>query len=338
MTAKAAAGFTLRTHKGIERGGGLLPALGAALLLAGIAGQVCSAMGMPVDGLLLLAGMAAAVCAAALTGRRDRLALLPLGVLLAAAVFCIVFHTAVGNSLLGLVNRYLAQRQSREAVVYVPYACNEVSAMWAGIPISVAVGTALGVLAVTALADAETQPALLLSASQTLVERYNTFTVDVFLTGTPGADILPAAETHIDCDNASVEATSAGTAANSKTTADGTAVTLSYYGEESAVFDESGRFLLGTITLKAGRSGIATVTASRSVGTVDGLTDVDIPAASGFSGVCSVTIYHYSSFAAEEPVGSPKTGDMGALAYCAMCAASGAGTAALWLRRRGKRG
>ena len=61
MTAKAAAGFTLRTHKGIERGGGLLPALGAALLLAGIAGQVCSAMGMPVDGLLLLAGMAAAV-------------------------------------------------------------------------------------------------------------------------------------------------------------------------------------------------------------------------------------------------------------------------------------
>ena len=85
MTAKAAAGFTLRTHKGIERGGGLLPALGAALLLAGIAGQVCSAMGMPVDGLLLLAGMAAAVCAAALTGRRDRLALLPLGVLLAAA-------------------------------------------------------------------------------------------------------------------------------------------------------------------------------------------------------------------------------------------------------------
>ena len=30
MTAKAAAGFTLRTHKGIERGGGLLPALGAA--------------------------------------------------------------------------------------------------------------------------------------------------------------------------------------------------------------------------------------------------------------------------------------------------------------------
>ena len=36
MTAKAAAGFTLRTHKGIERGGGLLPALGAALLLAGI--------------------------------------------------------------------------------------------------------------------------------------------------------------------------------------------------------------------------------------------------------------------------------------------------------------
>ena len=193
-------------------------------------------------------------------------------------------------------------------------------------------------LPVTALADAETQPALLLSASQTLVERYNTFTVDVFLTGTPGADILPAAETHIDCDNASVEATSAGTAANSKITADGTAVTLSYYGEESAVFDESGRFLLGTITLKAGRSGIATVTASRTVGTVDGLTDVDIPAASGFSGVCSVTIYHYSSSATEEPVGSPKTGDMGALAYCAMCAASGAGTAALWLRRRGKRG
>lgn len=193
-------------------------------------------------------------------------------------------------------------------------------------------------LPVTALADAETQPALLLSASQTLVERYNTFTVDVFLTGTPGADILPAAETHIDCDNASVEATSAGTAANSKITADGTAVTLSYYGEESAVFDGNGRFLLGTITLKAGRSGIATVTASRSVGTVDGLADVDIPAASGFSGVCSVTIYHYSSSAAEEPVGSPKTGDMGALAYCAMCAASGAGTAALWLRRRGKRG
>ncbi len=93
MTAKAAAGFTLRTHKGIERGGGLLPALGAALLLAGIAGQVCSAMGMPVDGLLLLAGMAAAVCAAALTGRRDRLALLPLGVLLAAAVFCAVSFT-----------------------------------------------------------------------------------------------------------------------------------------------------------------------------------------------------------------------------------------------------
>ena len=77
------------------------------------------------------------------------------------------------------------------------------------------------------------------------------------------------------CDNASVEATSAGTAANSKITADGTAVTLSYYGEESAVFDESGRFLMGTITLKAGRSGIATVTASRSVGTVDGLTDPD---------------------------------------------------------------
>ena len=149
MTAKAAAGFTLRTHKGIKRGGGLLPALGAALLLAGIAGRVCSAMGMPVDGLLLLAGMAAAVCAAALTGRRDRLALLPLGVLL-AAVFCAVFHTAVGDSLLGLVNRYLAQRQSREAVVYVPYACNEVSAMWAGIPISVAVGTAVGALAARA--------------------------------------------------------------------------------------------------------------------------------------------------------------------------------------------
>ena len=61
-------------------------------------------------------------------------------------------------------------------------------------------------------------------------------------------------------------------------------------------------------------------------------------AASGFYGVCSVTIYHYSSSAAEEPVGSPKTGDMGAPAYCAMCAASGAGTAALWLRRRGKHG
>lgn len=199
-------------------------------------------------------------------------------------------------------------------------------------------------LPVTALADVETQPALLLSASQTLVERYNTFTVNVFLTGTPGADILPAAETHIDCDNASVEATSAGTAANSKITADGTAVTLSYYGEESAVFDESGRFLLGSITLKAGRSGIATVTASRSVGTVNGLTDVPIPVvtdssgSTGASGGCSVTIYHYSSSAAEEPVGSPKTGDMGALAYCAMCAASGAGTAALWLRRRGKHG
>ena len=53
-------------------------------------------------------------------------------------------------------------------------------------------------LPVTAQADAETQPALLLSASQTLVERYNTFTVDVFLTGTPGANILPAVETHID--------------------------------------------------------------------------------------------------------------------------------------------
>lgn len=199
-------------------------------------------------------------------------------------------------------------------------------------------------LPVTALADAETQPALLLSASQTLVERYNAFTVDVFLTGTPGAGILPAAETHINCDNASVEATSAGTAANSKITADGTAVTLSYYGEESAVFDGNGRFLLGTITLKAGRSGIATVTVSRSVGTVDGLTDVPVPVVSGSSGStgatggCSVTIYHYSSSAAEEPVGSPKTGDMGALAYCAMCAASGAGTAALWLRRRGKRG
>lgn len=199
-------------------------------------------------------------------------------------------------------------------------------------------------LPVTAQADAETQPALLLSASQTLVERYNTFTVDVFLTGTPGAGILPAAETHINCDNASVEATSAGTAANSKITADGTAVTLSYYGEESAVFDGNGRFLLGTITLKAGRSGIATVTASRSVGTVDGLTDVPVPVVSGSSGStgatggCSVTIYHYSSSATDEPVGSPKTGDMGALAYCAMCAASGAGTAALWLRRRGKRG
>ena len=71
-------------------------------------------------------------------------------VLLAAAVFCAVFHTAVGDSLLGLVNRYLAQRQSREAMVYVPYACNEVSAMWAGIPISVAVGTALGMLAARA--------------------------------------------------------------------------------------------------------------------------------------------------------------------------------------------
>lgn len=191
-------------------------------------------------------------------------------------------------------------------------------------------------LPVTALADAETKEAkLLLSASQTLVERYNTFTVDIFLTGTPGALILPAVETHIDCDNVSVEAMSAGTAANSKITADGTAVTLSYYGEESAVFDESGRFLLGTITLKAGRSGIATVTVSRSVGTVDGLTDVDIPATSG---VCSVTIYHYSSSTTEEPVGSPKTGDMGVLTYCALCAASGTGTAALWLRRCRKRG
>ena len=33
MTAKAAAGFTLRTHKGIERGGGLLPALGGSAVL-----------------------------------------------------------------------------------------------------------------------------------------------------------------------------------------------------------------------------------------------------------------------------------------------------------------
>ena len=104
------------------------------------------------------------------------------------------------------------------------------------------------------------------------------------------------------------------------------------------MFDGNGRFLLGTITLKAGMSGIATVTASRAVGTVDGLTDVDIPAASGFSGVCSVTIYHYSSSAAEEPVGSPKTGDPGALAYCALCTVSGTGAGALWLRRRGKRG
>ena len=150
MTAKAAAGFTLRTDKRIERGGGLLPALGAALLLAGAVGQVCSAMGMPVDGLFLLTGMAAAVCAAALTERRNKLTLIPLGVLLAAVVFCAVFHAAVGDSLLGLVNRYLAQRQSREAVVYVPYDCNEVSAMWAGIPISVAVGTVLGMLAARA--------------------------------------------------------------------------------------------------------------------------------------------------------------------------------------------
>ena len=97
MTAKAAAGFTLRTHKGIERGGGLLPALGAALLLAGIAGQVCSAMGMPVDGLLLLAGMAAAVCAAALTGRRDRLALLPLGVLLVITAPGLPSRTAISK-------------------------------------------------------------------------------------------------------------------------------------------------------------------------------------------------------------------------------------------------
>lgn len=199
-------------------------------------------------------------------------------------------------------------------------------------------------LPVTAQADAETQPALLLSASQTLVERYNTFTVDVFLTGTPGADILPAAEVHIDCDNASVEATSTGTAANSKITADGTAVTLSYYGEESAVFDESGRFLLGTITLKAGRSGMATVTVSRSVGTVDGLTDVPIPVvtdssgSTGTSGGCSVTIYRRSYTTSDEPVGSPKTGDMGAQAYCVMCAVSGTGAGALWLRRRRGRG
>jgi len=199
-------------------------------------------------------------------------------------------------------------------------------------------------LPVTALADVETQPALLLSASQTLVERYNTFTVDVFLTGTPGAAILPAAETHIDCDNASVEALSTGAAANSKITADGTAVTLSYYGEESAVFDANGRFLLGSITLKAGRSGIATVTASRSVGTVNGLTDVPIPVvtdpsgSTGASGGCSVTIYHYSHSTEDEPIGSPKTGDMGALAYCAMCAMSGTGAAALWFTRRRKRG
>ena len=69
---------------------------------------------------------------------------------LAAAVFWAVCHRAVGDSLRGLVYWYLAQRQSREAVMYVPYACNEVSAMWAGIPISVAVGTALGVLAARA--------------------------------------------------------------------------------------------------------------------------------------------------------------------------------------------
>ena len=150
MTARAAAGFTLRTHKGIERGGRLLPALGAALLLAGIAGQVCSAMGMPAEWLFLLPGVAAAVCAAALTRRPGRPALLPLGVLLAAAVFCAAFHSAVGDSLLGLVNRYLAQRQSREAVVYVPYVCEEVSALWAGIPISAAVGTVLGMLAALA--------------------------------------------------------------------------------------------------------------------------------------------------------------------------------------------
>ncbi len=192
-------------------------------------------------------------------------------------------------------------------------------------------------LPVTALADAETQPALLLSASQTLVERYNTFTVDVFLTGTPGADILPAAETHIACDNASVEATSAGTAANSKITADGTAVTLSYYGEESAVFDESGRFLLGTITLKAGRSGIATVTASRSVGTVDGLTDVDIPAATGFSGVQRD---HLSLFlvCGRGAGGVAQDRGYGRADLLRHVPASGAGTAALWLRRRGKRG
>lgn len=200
-------------------------------------------------------------------------------------------------------------------------------------------------LPVTAMADAETaETKLLLSASQSSVERYTTFTVDVFLTGTPGAVILPAAETHIDCDNASVEATSTGTAANSKITADGTAVTLSYYGEESAVFDESGRFLLGTITLKAGRSGMATVTVSHSVGTVDGLTDVPVPVVSGSSGStgatggCSVTIYRRSYTTSDEPVGSPKTGDMGALAYCALCAVSGTGTGALWLRRRRERG
>jgi len=61
MTAKAAAGFTLRTDNRIECGEQrLLPALGAALLMAGAVGQVCSAMGMPVDGLFLLAGAAAA--------------------------------------------------------------------------------------------------------------------------------------------------------------------------------------------------------------------------------------------------------------------------------------
>lgn len=205
----------------------------------------------------------------------------------------------------------------------------------------------LCLLPVTALADTETEAALLLSASQSSVKRNRTFTVNVYLTGTPGAVILPAAETHIDCDNASIEGLTTGTAANSKITSEENAVTLSYYGEESAVFDEGGRFLLGTITLRAGQEGTATVTASRSVGTVNGLTDVDIPVAYGSSagGIggttskgCSVAIYHYSGVPADEPVGSPKTGDAGAVAYCAMCAVSGTGAAALWLTRRRTRG
>lgn len=179
-----------------------------------------------------------------------------------------------------------------------------------------------GAMTVTALADTAT-PSVSAAASVTYAQRYSSFTADLRLHGTPGGAVPQALEMRIRCDNAEIETLVAGTLSNTKLTEDAGVVTLSYFGEESALFDENGQALLGTLTLKAGGSGSVTVTITDALGTVDGYTDVPVPV----SGACSVAIYRPSYVTPDAPVDSPKTGDAGIVWYCVAGAAACAAVA-----------
>ena len=151
MVRKSSAGFTISVQNQISlplcAANCILRAVGGLLLFAAAAGVLCVGFALPADAKALAAGAFSVVCTAVFAQRRDRLALLPLAVVLAAVVFCLVFSHTVENSLLCLANRFLQWRQAHSATVFPLYACEETPTVWAAAPLCAAGGAALGALA-----------------------------------------------------------------------------------------------------------------------------------------------------------------------------------------------